>query len=270
MNSRNNAKLTRAFTLIELLVVIAIIAILAAILFPVFARARDNARRTSCMSNLKQIGLGFMQYAQDYDERYPLPMWESASTYTSTAAGSSGHTFIMQSPVDAGTPAGKYEFSPGSGFGHYYGWMDFIFPYVKSVQIFTCPSYAIKVSSQQRASTPSYGYNGSISNLKPYPSQPPLALSAIKLSSQTILIIEAPSFYTHVDAYGHSYCSTNGAITPGAAMHEALWPHFAGQNVTFADGHTKWVKRGGSAVCPTITTSDNAADKLWTWDPDYQ
>ena len=64
------------FTLIELLVVIAIIAILAAILFPVFARARENARRTSCVSNLKQIGLGIMQYTQDYDERYPLPVWQ--------------------------------------------------------------------------------------------------------------------------------------------------------------------------------------------------
>jgi prepilin-type N-terminal cleavage/methylation domain-containing protein len=59
------------FTLIELLVVIAIIAILAAILFPVFARARENARRASCQSNLKQIGLGIMQYTQDYDERMP-------------------------------------------------------------------------------------------------------------------------------------------------------------------------------------------------------
>src|SRR5471032_3250205 len=61
----------RGFTLIELLVVIAIIAILAAILFPVFARARENARRASCQSNLKQIGLGTLQYCQDYDERYP-------------------------------------------------------------------------------------------------------------------------------------------------------------------------------------------------------
>ena len=61
----------QAFTLIELLVVIAIIAILAAILFPVFARARENARRASCQSNMKQIGLGLMQYVQDYDETYP-------------------------------------------------------------------------------------------------------------------------------------------------------------------------------------------------------
>src|SRR4028118_1205764 len=64
-------KRKKGFTLIELLVVIAIIVILAAILFPVFARARENARRTSCLSNIKQVGLGIMQYTQDYDEMYP-------------------------------------------------------------------------------------------------------------------------------------------------------------------------------------------------------
>ncbi len=62
----------RGFTLIELLVVIAIIAILAAILFPVFAKAREKARQSSCLSNMKQIVLGTMQYAQDYDERLPM------------------------------------------------------------------------------------------------------------------------------------------------------------------------------------------------------
>ncbi len=68
--ARSGGALRRhGFTLIELLVVIAIIAILAAILFPVFARVRENARRTACQSNLKQIALGWMQYTQDYDER---------------------------------------------------------------------------------------------------------------------------------------------------------------------------------------------------------
>src|SRR3954465_11814520 len=68
---RSSMKAVNGFTLTQLLVVIAIIAILAAILFPVFARARENARRSSCQSQMKQIGLGLMQYTQDYDEKMP-------------------------------------------------------------------------------------------------------------------------------------------------------------------------------------------------------
>ena len=100
--SPSATKARSAFTLIELLVVIAIIAILAAILFPVFARARENARRSSCSSNLKQIGLGVLQYVQDYDERYP-PAYSN------------------------GEPA----FTP---------WHALVQPYVKSTQLFACPS----------------------------------------------------------------------------------------------------------------------------------
>ena len=72
MQSRPKARAHSAFTLIELLVVIAIIAILAAILFPVFAQAREKARGAACLSNVKQMGLAWMMYAQDYDERFPL------------------------------------------------------------------------------------------------------------------------------------------------------------------------------------------------------
>ncbi len=92
---------TRAFTLIELLVVIAIIAILAAILFPVFAKAREKARQTTCLSNEKQLGLGFAQYNQDYDEKYP---------------------------------AGKV-----GAFGSVAGWASRIYPYVKSAGVYLCP-----------------------------------------------------------------------------------------------------------------------------------
>lgn len=94
------------FTLIELLVVIAIIAILAAILFPVFAKAREKARQSSCLSNVKQLMLGFMQYKQDYDERWPLQFWNGAAWDPAT-----------------------------SGY-----WGGEISPYVKNSQIFLCPS----------------------------------------------------------------------------------------------------------------------------------
>ncbi|MBV9864798.1 MAG: DUF1559 domain-containing protein [Abitibacteriaceae bacterium] len=100
-------RVRRGFTLIELLVVIAIIAILAAILFPVFAKARENARRSSCASNLKQIGLGIMQYSQDSDSTLPPP------------AGPGN-------PADTGGAAGT--------------WSQRIQPYVKSAQLFSCPS----------------------------------------------------------------------------------------------------------------------------------
>jgi prepilin-type N-terminal cleavage/methylation domain-containing protein/prepilin-type processing-associated H-X9-DG protein len=93
----------RGFTLIELLVVIAIIAILAAILFPVFAKAREKARQTSCLSNVKQIGLAVLSYAQDYDEMYPR-----------AAAGASG------------TPRTYY--------------FQILTPYIKNKQIWKCPS----------------------------------------------------------------------------------------------------------------------------------
>jgi len=95
------------FTLIELLVVIAIIAILAAILFPVFAKAREKARQSSCLSNIKQIGISLLAYAQDYDERFP---WHCG--------------FLAGAPQDSNN-----------------GWQNQIVPYIKNTQIFTCPSY---------------------------------------------------------------------------------------------------------------------------------
>src|SRR5580765_7842537 len=106
----------RAFTLIELLVVIAIIAILAAILFPVFAQAREKARATSCLSNTKQLGLGTMMYVQDYDEMYPCNSWDTPNIGT----------------VDTDSRSPNYLSATQ--------WPWRIMPYLKNKQIFVCPS----------------------------------------------------------------------------------------------------------------------------------
>jgi prepilin-type N-terminal cleavage/methylation domain-containing protein len=96
----------KGFTLIELLVVVAILALLAAILFPVFSRARENGKRASCQSNLKQIGLGILQYVQDYDERMP---------------------FVLIGATPSGTASGR--------------WIHTVQPYFKSYALLRCPSH---------------------------------------------------------------------------------------------------------------------------------
>ncbi|HZT43620.1 MAG TPA: DUF1559 domain-containing protein [Chthonomonadaceae bacterium] len=113
----------QAFTLIELLVVIAIIAILAAILFPVFAQAREKARSISCLSNWKQLDTAVQMYVQDYDESFPYWNW------TLNADGSGGS--FMCSGLNSG---------PTGGCGHFESfWVNAIYPYVKNGQIFYCP-----------------------------------------------------------------------------------------------------------------------------------
>ncbi|MBU0609369.1 MAG: DUF1559 domain-containing protein [Armatimonadetes bacterium] len=126
----------RGFTLIELLVVIAIIAILAAILFPVFAKAREKARQTSCLSNVKQIGLAMLQYVQDYDERFPYSYWGATSRYT--------------------WPSGQVT----AGM-----WMPSVWPYAKNMALFDCPSNNYKWTGSYVGQGFSYPYNSNLNGV---------------------------------------------------------------------------------------------------------
>ncbi len=199
----------KGFTLIELLVVIAIIAILAAILFPVFSRARENARRSSCQSNLKQIGLGMIQYSNDYNDMLP-PMGTSSPTNTAGAAGS---------------------------------WAQRIYPYVKSVQIYVCPSNG--ASRVNRDATVQgfpdipRGYAANwhyLSNRGDSPNHE----AKIEKPAQKILLSENLSTETGVAAF--DFNSTNGFPNSGFSN------HLLTMNCLFGDGHVK-------ALRPTATVT---------------
>jgi prepilin-type N-terminal cleavage/methylation domain-containing protein/prepilin-type processing-associated H-X9-DG protein len=178
------------FTLIELLVVIAIIAILAAILFPVFARARENARRASCMSNEKQIGIAVMQYLQDYDERY-MHQDEGASYY----------------------------------------WFDPLQPYIRSEQVFRCPSD----SENPRMARSDYVINGFFVHST--------ASSQFDNIAQQIMTAERANGVGDIDYHPWGASGLNTA--PDSAEfdgHIDKARHFDGANYLFGDGHVKWLR----------------------------
>jgi prepilin-type N-terminal cleavage/methylation domain-containing protein/prepilin-type processing-associated H-X9-DG protein len=246
MMKTNTHHCRRAFTLIELLVVIAIIAILAAILFPVFARARENARRASCMSNMKQIGLGTMQYVQDYDGRYPPNFPRDPSN------GDSTHLYAIKD-TDTSKPSGVFQVYHG-GTDHWRTWMDVIFPYVKSTQVFVCPS------ATANAAYPSYGYNIAIGGYSTYHTNfgmssvgdyTPISESAITRPSEIIMFVDYNNVYS--DTTGP--WNMNNALT---ATNTVVTPHLDGGNRAFADGHVKWQARANIAL-PYTSSACNLA-----------
>jgi len=235
-----------AFTLIELLVVIAIIAILAAILFPVFGRARENARRTSCLSNLKQIGLGIIQYTQDYDEIMPRASYYSAS-------GTSWNDKTLPTTVTTVN----------------YKWMDAIYPYVKSQQIFICPSstnslVGVGVHADYRPTQyltrdnvtnttgdypkkyGSYSINMAYQNITDWKVHGPLAqkLSAIQQPTETVLVADGNGefYFGPVDANPmilRTDLEPNILRNSGGFSQAMVERHLDMTTVLFCDGHAK-------------------------------
>lgn len=226
-----------AFTLIELLVVIAIIAILAAILFPVFARARENARRTSCLSNLKQIGLGALQYAQDYDE---------------TTIGTELGDKTVSSPE--------------------YFWAEMIAPYTKNEQILSCPSESkLFQRGAPQAGFPQgismeWSYHYAINDVRDAADNRVGAafsrLSAFTKPSETIFITEAfPAATEPSDPERHEVAWQLGSRNAATnASHDGNPRHLGGFVAVFCDGHAKWRKRTPNA---NGTFSGGTKDVEW-------
>jgi len=217
------------FTLIELLVVIAIIAILAAILFPVFARAREKARQSACSSNLKQLALSILMYVQDYDERFP----------------------------------GSYCALNPTGTGR---WHTLVEPYVKNRDLFICPSepdWYWDTGTHSGA----YGYNGygttasnglgwrHASSSGPVPSQWAPKLAQVVQPSSMIMLGEPGSWQFDIRGYGGAGSSYGPSIR-----------HNEGSNIAHVDGHVKWYKATAIAAGDDRAAGwTDPTDEQWTF-----
>ncbi len=193
------------FTLIELLVVIAIIAILAAILFPVFAQAREKARSTTCLSNFKQLGTAVTMYVQDYDGAYPLAWY------------------------------------PGDD----YGFDVALFPYVKSYQVYECPSNKVTPrfwpGYKKNGLGPipgSYAMNGDLAARSAGSLRAGLTESAVQNPADTIMMTEIWDTRKAAKAGPEHEIFTNTKNDVCERIPFKI--HQGGSNYNFADGHAKW------------------------------
>jgi prepilin-type N-terminal cleavage/methylation domain-containing protein/prepilin-type processing-associated H-X9-DG protein len=229
----------KGFTLIELLVVIAIIAILAAILFPVFARAREKARQTSCLSNAKQLGLAFMMYASDYDETM-VPMYQRING-----------SYFQADPFISGS-----NFCYISGYGYMWMWPWLVHPYVKNVQSYYCPS---DERNRDRdgdgdidSSGGSYGVPEDFFNAaKTNADRPVFGLGY----GPRLADIESPA---NLLMLCERYAG-NPAYVLNDQYYNGRDDHNDGANITFFDGHAKWSGMERSNISDPWNPAHNSA-----------
>jgi prepilin-type N-terminal cleavage/methylation domain-containing protein/prepilin-type processing-associated H-X9-DG protein len=209
----------RGFTLVELLVVMAIIFLLASILLPVFGRARANARRSACQSNLRQLGLAAMQYASDHDEHYPRYINEDYHT----------------------PPSGR----PSNG---YWYWQEILHPYYKNFDLLYCPEGHRFINPLAA----NYGVNRLLFER----SSDTLLTSAVRHPAGTYLIFDAGSFELHPIYYTNAVYLVSTRYLPGMGALDGtvgipglpagcvsdyrFGRHFGGVNMAYADGHVKF------------------------------
>lgn len=249
------------FTLIELLVVIAILAILAAILFPVFAQARESARQTTCLSNGKQIALAWQMYAQDWDER-AVPVGSAIEPGT-----------LLDGRKRNGQP--------------FNGWSLMLLPYIKSRDLFRCPSMptlfqgggaCAKFNGQPITNSYSYnwflGADGSYGRAGDgdYGSSPdrshrwitPITLGEISRPANTIAFLHSNS----VPPYGFTWGCTYVTIETPDFINKIRMrvTHKDGDNLVFADGHAKWFSlKDADSGGQLRMTYIRASQGIWTY-----
>ena len=265
----------KGFTLIELLVVIAIIAILAAILFPVFAQAREKARQASCLSNTKQIGTALQLYIDDYDETVPI-MYNGSITKGANGGSYPGYPINNFAQWDNG-----WGYDDWTQF--YWSWMDSIFPYVKNIGVYKCPSAK---NDMGVFITPGYSYNfylaGGLAGCfasngaTSWQSQTPSSLSEIANTSEIVFCTDAVILKSNPITLSYACPLLSFPDVSGITTANYYIPprHIGGQCFTFCDGHAKYykvnqgpldvnhmgVKTGGSAYWGALTQY---------WDPKY-
>ncbi len=245
----------KGFTLIELLVVIAIIAILAAILFPVFARAREKARQTSCLSNLKQIGLASMMYAQDYDEKLP---------------GSCGPRIAWGAAYET-LQCGQMQ----------------VQPYIMNAQIWVCPNGSELLANGCPPTVGGYIYDTYWPAGLPFPMQNSYAVN-VAFRGISMGKIARPAEIIHWTEVGFdllpgctwwakyvAYVTPTGtSTTPDYGYNDSSCsghPHNGGANIAFADGHAKWLTYSAFTGCAadhpapySVDTPPAIIDQYWS------